>query len=240
MSLMVARLSLGALLLLAGSACGGSTAAPALPASDSQLTNAALQTTFASPIKHVVIVVQENRTPDYLFQGIPGADIAQYGIDSHGKRVALQPVSLGAKYRLKHDHPSFLLDYDNGKMDGFDAGLRHSDHLHPFAYAPESQVRPYHDMAKEYTFADHMFETNEGPSFPAHLYLISGTASAQNIVRFRVSDNPYNSESGQAVPGGCDSQRAVVVPTIRISNGEYGPTPFPCFDRAVLSDFLEA
>ncbi len=35
-------------------------------------------------IEHIVIIVQENRTPDNLFHGLPGADIADNGLDSHG------------------------------------------------------------------------------------------------------------------------------------------------------------
>ena len=48
-----------------------------------------------TPIQHVVIIFQENRTPDYLFQGIPGADIAKTAADWYGERVPLHEVSLG-------------------------------------------------------------------------------------------------------------------------------------------------
>ncbi len=33
-----------------------------------------------SKISHVVIIFQENRTPDNLFHGLKGADIAEYGV----------------------------------------------------------------------------------------------------------------------------------------------------------------
>jgi len=194
----------------------------------------------AHPIDHVVIIIQENRTPDYLFQGIPGADIAQYAVDSRGDRVALRPVSLGAHYSLKHYHDAFLRDYDNGKMDGFDAGLPQSKHLEPFGYAPDSEAQPYHDMAKEYVFADRMFQSNQGPSFSAHLYLVSGTATDQSLPDYRVRDNPFDRHTGHAAPGGCDSPSQIAVTTINTTDGASGPTPFPCFDHAVLTDFLNA
>jgi phospholipase C len=197
---------------------------------------------FPTPIEHVVIVVQENRTPDYLFQGIRGADISKYAIDSHGNRVALQPISLTAPYDLGHKHSSFLIDYNNGKMNGFDAALPRGDHWRPYGYAPASQVAPYHAMATQYVLADHMFQTNQGPSFPAHLYIISGTATEPSIAAYRVRDNPYSSTTGKAEPAGCDAPPPTVVPTIQVTNGIIGPAPlvFPCFDRPVLSDFLDA
>src|SRR5579872_1224450 len=63
-----------------------------------------------TPIRHVVIIFQENRTTDYMFQDVPGADVAKYAIDSRGKRVALRPVSLAAPYGLAHSRGAFLRD----------------------------------------------------------------------------------------------------------------------------------
>jgi len=192
------------------------------------------------PIRHVVIVVQENRTPDYLFQGIPGADIAKYATDSHGERIELHAVSLADRYDLHHNHSAFLRDYDDGKMDGFDTGLSSKDRLHPYGYAPESEVAPYHAMATQYVFADRMFQSNQGPSFPAHLYLVSGTATSESIPSYRVADNPFDRLTGHPRPGGCDSPSSVAVPTIEVTSGAQGPTPFPCFDQPVLTDLLDA
>ena len=49
-------------------------------------------------IQHVVIVVQENRTPDNLFHGLPNADIADSGVNSRGETIRLAPMSLAAGY----------------------------------------------------------------------------------------------------------------------------------------------
>jgi phospholipase C len=229
-----------ALLLASVSACTGGAPAPVIPSQNgAPAQNALRQSALPTPIEHVVIVIQENRTPDYLFQGVPGADIAKDAVDSHGDRVALQPVSLSAPYELNHHHDAFLKDYDNGKMDGFDAGLSQRDHLRPFGYAPDSEVAPYHDMAKQYVFADHAFQSNEGPSFPSHLYFISGTATDKALEAYRVSGNPYDRRTGHPQPGGCDANPSVVVGTISVETGADGPSPFACFDRAVLTDFLD-
>ncbi|HYL27072.1 MAG TPA: alkaline phosphatase family protein [Candidatus Nitrosotalea sp.] len=193
-----------------------------------------------TPIKPVVIIVQENRTPDYLFQGVPGADIATYGIDSKGDHVTLHATSLKTKWDLPHGHTAFLNDYDGGKMDGFDAGFPKNRYMRPFAYAPESEVRPYHEMAKLYVFADRKFQSNQGPSFPAHLYIVSGTGNDPGLSPYEVSSNPYNGLKEKSAPGGCDANLGVYVQTIDPSDGSPGPTPFPCFKRPVLSNLLEA
>jgi phospholipase C len=193
-----------------------------------------------TPIQHVVIIFQENRTPDYLFQGIPGADIATTAKDWYGQVVPLRPISLAAGYDLGHGHDSFVKDYNNGNMDGFDYGLPDKIHLRPFGYAPPGEAQPYHDMAMQYVLADHMFQSNQGPSFPAHLYIVSGKAGDASIRPFVVSGNSYNSVTNRGVAAGCDAVPAAVVRTINPRNGNRGPTVFPCFDRVVLSDLLDA
>ncbi len=71
---------------------------------------------------HIVIVVQENRTPDNLFHDpvlmARGADIASVASISSGSKVPLEPTPLGVGYDLSHAHEAFLLTYDGGKMDG--------------------------------------------------------------------------------------------------------------------------
>jgi phospholipase C len=197
-----------------------------------------------SPIRHVVIIFQENRTPDDLFQGLPGADIATTAVDSEGEIVPLKPISLAVAYDLGHGHKSFLNDCDlqpNGtcKMDGFDLGMAPKYHLRPFGYAPASEVQPYLDMAKQYVFADRMFQSNQAGSFPAHQYIVSGTASALPVTPFNVSSDPYNSKNLRKVAAGCDAPALAVVDTIDPNDGSAGPTAFPCFERPVLSDFLD-
>src|ERR1700689_4030881 len=78
-------------------------------------------------IQHVVVIVQENRTPDNLFQDSVltnrGADIAQSG-NSFGQTIPLSPIDLGTtgsnpqNYDLSHTHTAFVQMYDGGKMDG--------------------------------------------------------------------------------------------------------------------------
>src|SRR5579863_7396197 len=71
-------------------------------------------------IRHVVIIYQENRTVDDLFNGLPGADTVSSGFNSSGHRVPLRPISLTAPYDLGHLHHSFLVEYNGGHWNGFD------------------------------------------------------------------------------------------------------------------------
>ncbi|HEY1682232.1 MAG TPA: alkaline phosphatase family protein [Candidatus Tumulicola sp.] len=228
-------------LALLPAACGAPQPGASMPGSEfgtSRTTHSAVH--YTSPIQHVIILVQENRTPDYLFQGVPGADISKTGLDHTGKTVKLTPISLAAPYDLNHNHVGFERDYDGGKMDGFDTGLTHQQQKYGvFHYAPKSETAPYLAMAKQYAFADRMFQSNQSDSFPSHQYLVSGTASALPTTSWPAAGNPYDSQNGKGSGAGCDANKYSVVDTVSPYDGGPGPTPFPCFERPVLSDLLD-
>ncbi|MGA8555730.1 MAG: hypothetical protein WB630_15055 [Candidatus Acidiferrales bacterium] len=87
-----------------------------------------LSLTTAAAIQHIVVIFQENRTPDNLFQDPVligrGADIASSGLNSTGQTIPLSPIDLGTtgsspqNYDLSHAHAAFVSMYDGGKMDG--------------------------------------------------------------------------------------------------------------------------
>ena len=137
-------------------------------------------------ISHVVIIIQENRTPDDLFYGLKGADTQSYGTNSAGTRINLTPEPLTAPYDLSHTQMGMQSKATAARWTA-SVMERDSDckgrpgcptaDLAAYGYVPRKEVQPYFDMAEQYAFADRMFETNEGPSFPAHQYLISGTST---------------------------------------------------------------
>ena len=61
---------------------------------------------------HIVVVVQENRTPDNLFGSNPtfekGVDIATSGIDSTGQTIPLTATPLAGCYDLGHAHSDWV------------------------------------------------------------------------------------------------------------------------------------
>lgn len=204
------------------------------------------------PIKHVIVVFQENRTPDNLFQDpkliAAGADIVQSGLNSQGQNIPLTPISLAGTYDLSHSHDSFIAMYDGGKMDGADKipvlckTLPNCPPPNPqFKYINPSELQPYFTLAETYTFGDRMFQTNQGPSFPAHQFIISGTsapsAPGDPLSNWFAADNPYGiPRAGQNTGCTAPPQESVLLidPT-----GIESPA-YPCYDHPTLTDLLDA
>jgi len=204
-------------------------------------------------INHIVIIFQENRTPDNLFHDpvliSRGADLASSGKASTGETIPLTPVPLVTDYDLGHSHHNFLLEWDNGAMDGADLvkvncppGNPDCAPPHPqFQYVQASDVQPYFTLAETYTFADRMFQTNQGPSFPAHQYIVSGTSAVSEKSNFDVSENPSNTASGNT---GCIAPADTLVKIIDTTdpNPDTNETQtiYPCVDHPALTDLLDA
>ena len=157
--------------------------------------------------QHVVVIVQENRTPDNLFQGlcaapygacaVPPTPFAPYDIQTSNwktKNGTIQPsaVALANTYDLSHSHSAFnsMCDITAGspptcRMDGA-AGVVCSPETgatcpanSQFMYVDNSTgiLDPYLDLATQYGWANYMFQTNQGPSFPAHQFIFGGTSA---------------------------------------------------------------
>jgi phospholipase C len=199
-------------------------------------------------IKHVVIIFQENRTPDNLFHDPVlmqrGADIASSGLNSRGQKIPLIPTPLGTEYDLDHSHHAFKSMYDGGRMDGADQIVvvcpPHSATTCPpadsqFRYVQSSDIDPYFQLAEQYTFGDRMFQTNEGPSFPAHQFILSGTSAPT------ASSNSFLSENPGGEPGntGCIAPPAQFDTLINAAGTEGNPV-YPCAEHSTLSDELNA
>ena len=204
-----AVLSVG--LLLLGCGFSGSGTPPATPAQ-------------AQKIKHIVIIMQENRSFDNLFNGFPGADTVQSGM-SHGEVVPLKSVPFEQGTDLDHSHTAWWKDWDNGKMDGFAHEAPYPISNLPYAYVPQTETVPYWTLARQYTLGDRMFQSNSGPSFPAHQYMIAGQSASAD-------ENP------SGTPWGCDAPATETVALIG-PNGTDLPGVYPCFDYATMADLLD-
>ena len=192
------------------------TPSPALPA-------ATVSPVGGSPIRHIVVIMQENRSFDNLFNGFPGADTAQSG-ESGGATIPLTPVSLADSRDLIHSHLQWWQDWDQGNMDQFAQSGANPPTL-PYSYVPRSDVEPYWDLALQYTLGDRMFQSNTGPSFVAHQYMIAGQSGD-------VAEDPTGTIWG------CDadpSTRAALIGP----NGTELPGVFPCFDYRTIADLLD-
>jgi phospholipase C len=198
-------------------------------------------------IQHVVIIFQENRTPDNLFHGLPNADIANRGLNSRGQTIPLTPVSLASGYDLDHSHTAFVNMYDHGEMDGADkiavVCTNHPKACQPipsnaqFRYVNPSEVAPYFQMAQDYTFGDRMFQTNQGPSFPAHQFIIAGTSAPSASSDLFASSNPGGVKNADLMTG-CAAPAQEIVALID-PKGRESSTQYPCFEHPILVDLLD-
>jgi phospholipase C len=190
----------------------------------------------AGLIQHVVIIIQENRSFDNLFNGYPGADTAQSGIDKSGNVIPLVGRPLWSPVDVGHDHSGFVKSYDGGQLDGFGlAKQRPAPGYTPipnlaFSYTNQQDVQSYWQMASQYVVADRMFQSNWGPSFPAHQYLIA----AQSIA----IDDPHFSLGGNH-SWGCDSPAGTYVDALD-GQGNHYVYGFPCFSYATIADEMDA
>jgi phospholipase C len=211
---------------------------------------AATVTVDPYPIKHVVILFQENRSTDNLFHDTnliaKGADIASGGLNSSGATIQLVPRPLDDVYDLGHNHGNFVYMYDGGKMDGANyiqavcagGGTACLPPNPQYVYVNPSDVAPYFQMAETYTFADRMFQTNQGPSFPAHQFIFSGTSAPTETSDLYAAENPIGGPNPFTLAG-CVSAAGTTVALIDPTGNE-SSSMFPCFEHTTLSDLLDA
>lgn len=219
--------------LLAGCGTSHGGALPALPSRPVTSSRRAMD--FAGDlqahVQHVVIIVQENRSFDNLFHGYPGADSASGGYDHYGHYHQLYALPLSAKADLPHYRKTFLADYDDGKMDGWDVGAKSSSLWDaPYYFAAHQGLQPYWELASRFVLSDRMFQSNGGPSFPAHQYLIAGQSGG--------ADDNVSSPTRSDLIWGCDAPAGS---TVNVTNpdGTPGTPVFPCFDYYTLADELD-
>ncbi len=144
-----------------------------------------------SQFQHIVIIYQENRTPDNLFQGLCGPqrylcprpyNLQNFGTDTKGQTVQLTEVPLGSSYDPDHSYRAFVhmchLDTNTNqcRMDGLSSSGCTDDEC-SFEYVNPSDVAPYITMAQQYGWANFMFQTNQGPSAPSHQFIFGGTSA---------------------------------------------------------------
>jgi phospholipase C len=150
-------------------------------------------------IKHIVIIMQENRSFDTYFGTFPGADgiPMQNGVPTV---CAYNPTTKQCdkpfhntsdrNFGGPHGAANAVGDIDSGKMDGFvtqavkGLGAVCNGVFDPLCSAATKKVdvMGYHDAreipnywtyAEQYVLQDHMFEPNASWSLPEHLFMVS-------------------------------------------------------------------
>jgi phospholipase C len=225
--------------------------------------------------QHVVVIVQENRTPDNLFYGLcaptRGASpnrcsttptASQYNVqtsnwsDKNSSTGITQPtpVALANKYDLSHAHSAFvsMCDLNSSgvcKMDGANdivcSGACAGVTKPQFKFVDNSKniVTPYITIATQYGWANYMFQTNQGPSFPAHQFLFGGTSApsaADDAAGIFASENmSTTSEAAADGIAGCTAPATTTVEVINPTGGENSKI-YPCFEHQTMGDLLSS
>lgn len=225
--------------LVALAACSQATGTPNLPAASSA---AAMHSIVERPhftakdkIKHIVFIIQENRTFDNIFGGpdpLPGADAATTGVTYDGKVIALSPVQFQNAFGLDDPNnyhaqwsracnppPYVHLPFTQGlpapcRMNGFSLNASpQPGYLSPpastsviYSYVKRSQTGPYWFIAQHYAVGDRFFMGHNSESYTGHQYIFTSQS-------YHVIDSPVFSDLTcdlyhdycAYVPWGCDS-----------------------------------
>jgi phospholipase C len=147
-------------------------------------------------IKHVIIIMQENRSFDSYFGTYPGVD----GIPvKNGRPAVCVPNPTGTCTSPYHDTADIngggphgevnaVADIDGGKMDGFirqrdgarascrvafDPACNSGAAPDVMGYHTGAEIPNYWAYAKNFVLQDHMFEAVKSWSLPDHLYMMS-------------------------------------------------------------------
>ncbi len=150
-------------------------------------------------IKHIIIIMQENRSFDTYFGTYPGADgipmkngVPAVCVNDPSTNQCVKPYhdSNDINSGGPHGATSSTADVDSGKMDGFISEFRRAakDCTNNTADAPgcvageTADVMGWHDAreipnywayAQNFVLQDHMFEPSATWSLPAHLFMVS-------------------------------------------------------------------
>jgi len=149
-------------------------------------------------IRHVVVVMQENRSFDSYFGTFPGADGIPPGTcvpSPSGPCVRPFHDTSNRDWGGPHDYAAAAADVDGGKMDGFVAEQRQGlavacrtkpgsgpcrvDAARPDAmgYHDWHEIPNYWAYARNFVLQDHMFEPVADWSLPSHLFMVSEWAA---------------------------------------------------------------
>jgi phospholipase C len=204
---------------------------------------------FPSQITHVVVIFQENRTPDNLFHFLTPActiptgasglkactpspvtsscyDISPCGLSNQSGSVVpvtLAAVPLRGSTDPSHTHTAFtaMCDPDPAsgyacRNDGAWGVIQSIKGASSYAYVQNTAVKnydgtkghlldPYLTYATQYGWANFMYQTNQGPSYPAHQFIFSGTSAlstAEDAASTFIAENygPAGAAAGCLAP----------------------------------------
>ena len=160
-------------------------------------------------IRHVVVIMQENRSFDSYFGTYPGADgipmrngrpKACLPDPKHGGCVRPFHDAHDLNYGGPHENNAFKTDLNGGRMDGFiaarqscyapvdpadcepDLAAGRKGYIDMMGYHDAREIPNYWAYAKHFVLHDHMYEPAASWSLVAHLFLVSEWSATCSIL----------------------------------------------------------
>jgi phospholipase C len=159
------------------------------------------QARAAIPIKHVIVIVKENRSFDHLFGGLAKVqpDAETFPANFSNKDLlgtVVKPFHFDDTCYHKdpnHSWESMHTQVDDGKMDHYvtEASLwTLTDGHFAIGYFDETDFPFYYFLASNYAVADHYFSSVRGPTYPNRDYLVLATSDHVTQTQPIVFPNP--------------------------------------------------
>ncbi|MGI9658819.1 MAG: alkaline phosphatase family protein, partial [Gaiellaceae bacterium] len=140
-------------------------------------------TETTTPIKHFVVLMQENHTFDNYFGTYPGADGIPEGTcmprnPNKPKSKCVEPFPIGGRAVVDLEHRSLTHEaqFNGGAMDGFVWALRSAgeDAETTMGYYDDKDIPYYWNIADEFVLFDRFFSSASGGSIENHMYWLTG------------------------------------------------------------------
>ena len=150
------------------------------------------------PIKHVVLLMMENRSFDHMlgalgsvFPGLDGVDPAhpRVNLDDQGKAYPqAQTTTRQLQFDPKHEHPDVVVQLSNQNggfirdfIKNYPASTE-ADRQEIMGYFPIDFLPAIHSLARDFTVCDRWFSSVPGPTWPNRFFGLSGTSNGRILM----------------------------------------------------------
>jgi phospholipase C len=202
----------------ANSIMSGDRKAAHLRALEGLFRGSASATDSDDPIKHVVVLMLENRSFDHMLggmskwsekvEGVPRAGPPNSNVDTLGNRYEQKPgakPSILKRRDLDHEHDGteeelgsaaspmsgFVRRFQLRYPDATNEELQQVMQYFEFGATPSDDALPaLHTLARHFTVCDHWFSSMPGPTWPNRFFVHSGTCLGHVLMPSK--DAPQN------------------------------------------------
>ena len=148
----------------------------------------------STPIRHIVVAVQENRSFDHYYGFAPF--IGTYGVpagyrvpDRNGGSLAPHHLTALTSADISHSWSAMRAGIDGGRMDGFAT----ADGDTALGYYGVTDLSFYYSLFQSSTLCVNYFSSVLGPTYPNRFYLAAGTSggiTTNGVWGYGVFDHP--------------------------------------------------